>query len=92
MSRKHSSTITLGAVESGFRGKRNIPLLSSLFPNRAVMEVSFPWVKKSSLLLPAAWGIRIFRYWKERGVGNTASESIRIGKDRTEMLRYYKIL
>ena len=92
MSRKHSSTITLGAVESGFRGKRNIPLLSSLFPNRAVMEVSFPWVKKSSLLLPAAWGIRIFRYWKERGIGNTASESIRIGKDRIEMLRYYKIL
>ena len=92
MSRKHSSTITLGAVESGFRGKRKLSLLPSLFPNRAVMETSFPWVKKSGLLLPAAWSIRIFRYLKESRTDNSASESIRIGKERTEMLKFYKIL
>lgn len=92
MSRKHSSTITLGAVEAGFREKRNIPLLPSLFPNRAVMETSFPWVKKSKLLLPAAWGIRILRYVKESKTDNSAAESIRIGKERTEMLKFYKIL
>ena len=92
MSRKHSSTMTLGAVESGFRGDRRISLLPSLFPNRAVMETSFPWVKKSGLLLPAAWSIRIFRYLKENRTDNSASESIRIGKERTEMLKFYKIL
>ena len=92
MSRKHSSTITLGAVEAGFREKRSIPLLPSLFPNRSVMEISFPWVKKSKLLLPAAWGIRILRYLKESRTDNTATESIRIGKERTGMLKFYKIL
>lgn len=92
MSRKHSSTMTLGAVESGFRGRRSIPLLSSLFPNRSVMETSFPWVQKSSLLLPAAWIIRIVRYLKESRTDNSVAESIHIGKERTEMLRFYKIL
>ena len=92
MSRKHSSTITLGAVESGFCGKRRMSLLPSLFPSRAVIETSFPWVKKSVLLLPAAWSIRICRYLKENRTDNSAVESIRIGKERTEMLKFYKIL
>ena len=92
MSRKHSSTITLGAVESGYRKKRALPLRSSLFPNRAVMEMSFPWVKRTALLLPAAWAIRIGRYLRERGKDNSSLETIRIGKERTELLQYYRII
>lgn len=92
MSRKHSSTITLGAVESRYRGTRNIPLLTSVFPKRSVMEMSFPWVRKSFLLLPAAWSIRIFRYLRSQGKNNSSSETIQIGAERTDMLKYYKII
>lgn len=92
MSRKHSSTMTLGAVESKFHGTHKLPLLSSLFPNRSVMEMSFPWVKHSIFLLPAAWGLRIFRYLSSRGEGNSSAEALRIGNERIELLKYYKII
>ena len=92
MSRKHSSTMTLGAVESRFHDRASISLLSSLFPNRSVMEMSFPWLKDRPHLLPVSWGIRISRYLKNRGTGNTASEAIRIGNERKRLLEYYRIL
>lgn len=92
MSRKHSSTMTLGAVESSYHHKPAVPLISALFPNRAVMEMNFPWVKNHILLLPIAWGVRIFRYVKARGSDNSASEAIRIGNERKQLLEYYKIL
>ena len=37
MSRKHSGSITLGAVESAHNEKKGVPLMNALFPNRAVM-------------------------------------------------------
>ena len=92
MSRKHSSSMTLGAVESHFLGTRSSQLLSSLFPNQSVMRMSFPWVRKSKLLLPIAWMIRISRYLRSRNENNSALEAINIGTERIEMLKYYKII
>lgn len=92
MSRRHSGTMTLSAVEAERESKAHIPLLRTLFPNRAVMEVSFPWVKKSAALLPAAWTIRFVRYLTQLGEGNRAAESIKIGTQRTELLKEYKII
>lgn len=92
MSRKHSSTMTVGAVASSFSNKTVVPLLSSLFPNRSVMEMNFSWLKSHPYLLPVTWGIRIFRYLRNRGNDNSASEAIRIGTERKKLLEYYKIL
>lgn len=92
MSRKHSGSITLGAVESAHNDKKGIPLVSAIFPNRAVMEMSYPWVKKSGALLPMAWGARIIRYIGERGKNNTAAESMKIGAERLELLKKYRIV
>ena len=92
MSRKHSGSMTLAAVEDADRASRPRALLRTLFPTRAVMETSFPWVKRSAALLPAAWTLRIVRYLRSRDEDNTASESMRIGAERMELLRYYQIL
>lgn len=92
MSRKHSGSMTLEAVEASGRGKKGNPLLKSLFPNRAVMETSYPWVKKSAALLPAAWAARIARYAVSRNADNSALESVKIGTERIELLKKYRVI
>ena len=92
MSRKHSGSITLAAVEDGARANRAASVLRTVFPNRAVMETSFPWVRHSALLLPAAWSVRIVRYLRSRGEDNSAAESLQIGAERLDLLREYKVI
>lgn len=92
MSRKHSGSMTLEAVDASEKGKTGRPLLRTLFPNRSVMEASYPWVKKSAALLPAAWAARIAKYAVSRGTDNSAAESVRIGNERIELMKYYKII
>ena len=92
MSRKHSGNITLGALEASQNDRKSVPLMTSLFPNRSVMEMSYPWVKKSAMLLPAAWCVRIVKYLSQQGHGNSASESLKIGSERIELLKQYKII
>ncbi len=92
MSRKHSGSMTLAAVEDAARANRAKAVMRTVFPNRAVMETSFPWVKRSALLLPAAWTLRIVRYLQSRGEGNSTAESLQIGTERLELLREYKII
>ena len=92
MSRKHSGSMTLAAVEDAERFNRAKSVMRTVFPNRAVMETSFPWVKRSALLLPAAWTVRIVRYLRSRGEGNSTAESLQIGAERLELLREYKII
>ena len=92
MSRKHSGSMTLAAVEDAERANRAKSVMRTVFPNRAVMETSFPWVKRSALLLPAAWTVRIVRYLRSRGEGNSTAESLQIGAERLELLREYKII
>ena len=92
MSRKHSGSITLAAVEDAKRASRVKSILRTVFPNRMVMESSYPWVKKSAALLPAAWTLRIVNYLASRGEGNSAAESMKIGAERMELMRYYHIV
>ena len=80
------------SVENAENASRAKSLLRTAFPNRAVMETSFPWVRKSALILPAAWSLRIVRYLRSRGEGNSASESLQIGAERLALLKEYKIL
>ena len=90
--RQHSSTITLAAVEAQKQGKKSAGTLSSLFPPLRSMEKKYPYLKKRSWLLPAAWAQRIFGYLSKKDRNTDPSESIRIGKERVELLRKYGIL
>lgn len=94
LSRKHSSTITLQAVESARGGKRS-SLLQTLFPARSRLMGTYPYLKRWPVLLPAAWFQRIAKYGIEtanRNAVSRPSESIRIGNERMELLRQLDIL
>lgn len=102
MSRMHSSTITLGAAEKALNktnsGGAKAGLLKTVFPPLDYMRGAYPFVRKSPLLLPAGWAVRIFRYLKEHRrlkklkTGDSAVRSIRMGKDRVELMKLYGIV
>ena len=91
--RLHSSTVTLGAVEAQHRGERS-SLRTTLFPGRERMEGEYPFVKKHPVLLPVAWGCRLWRYGAGMGKrgGNRPTESLRIGRERQELMRKLDIM
>ena len=90
--RQHSATMTLNAVKAG-KTKTKFSVWESVFPSREAMQRKFPYVKKYPILLPAAWGQRIFKYAMRNRSGETkAAESLAIGKERIELLRYYGIV
>ena len=92
-SRKHSATITLGAVNAARSGRKS-SLLHTLFPARESLSGTYPWLNKYPWLLPAAWCRRLFRYAGEisRARDSAPAESLQLGKDRLALLRYYDIL
>ena len=92
MSRKHSGSMTLAAVEDQARASGLRSLARTLFPNRAVMETSYPWVRHSAALLPAAWTLRIVKYLGTRGENNSAAESLKIGAERLELMKHYRVI
>lgn len=95
MSRKHSSNITLNAVSAQKQGqKAGNNVLKTVFPPAKSLEGRFPYLKEHPYLLPVAWTSRIFRYQKElqQTSGNDASESIRIGNQRIELMKQYGII
>lgn len=87
--RLHSSNITLGAVSARNQGKQSGTLLQSVFPSLEVMERKYPYLRSKPLLLPIAWTDRILRY--SRSTAN-ATDTVRIGTERVEMLKHYGIL
>lgn len=94
MSRKHSSGITLGAVEKGREtenGRHSRRRL--LFPPARDLRERFPYLKKHPVLLPVAWFQRIFKYFRSRNKkNNSAKEALRIGRERKELLRKYGLV
>jgi len=91
INRAHSSNITLEARASG--RKRASPL-AALFPGAEFLRSSFPYARKHAVLLPAAWAHRILRYLIRSGKapGVSASESVRIGRERVLLLKRYGII
>ena len=95
MSRKHSSNITLQAVAERRKGKRaDVSMMRSLFPDRKYMERTYTYLKKYPVLLPAAWIFRIRGYLKEtkKSSENSVRASIRIGSQRVDLMKKYKII
>ena len=95
MSRKHSSNITLDAVVNTKKGrKKGNSVMLSLFPAKEKLEKRYDYLRKHPYLLPVAWADRITKYLKEtRDIkNNKAAESLRIGSERVELLKKYKII
>lgn len=91
MSRLHSSNITLNAATDGKRGNG---VLHTVFLPLESMKGRYPYLEKAPFLLPVAWMQRIFTYLKEvkQTPSNDTGESIRIGRERVELLRKYHIM
>jgi hypothetical protein len=95
MSRKHSSNITLDAVVAQKQGRKaKNAVIASAFPSVTALETRYPYLKKHPYLLPAAWGSRLLEYARKSGHSqdNNASEALKIGNERVELMKEYGIL
>lgn len=92
-SRHHSATVTHNAVAADRAGEKS-SLLQSLFPPCRQLEGQYPYLKKAPWLVPAAWATRLVRYGGEvlRREDSDAAETLRIGRERTELLRKLDIM
>lgn len=93
LTRLHSSTVTLNAVKASRTGEK-ISVLRTVFPKREYLERRYPYLKKRPYLLPVAWVQRIAHYASEKqsGAGNSASGSIKLAKERIELMKRYDIM
>ncbi len=95
MSRMHSSTLTLHAAEMARSGRKaRVNPIASLFPPLDYMKNGYPFLKKAPFLLPVAWAKRFFGYLREKKIrkhGNSARESVELGRRRIELMKFYGI-
>ena len=91
--RLHSSTVTLNAVKASRTGEKS-SVLSTVFPKREYLERRYPYLKKRPYMLPVAWAQRIAHYAgeKQSGADNSASGSIKLAKERIELMKRYGIM
>ena len=91
--RLHSSTVTLNAVKASRTGEKS-SVLSTAFPKREYLERRYPYLKKRPYMLPVAWVQRIAHYASEKqsGANNSASGSIKLAKERIELMKQYDIM
>lgn len=93
LTRLHSSTVTLNAVKASRTGEKS-SVLSTVFPKREYLERNYPYLKKHPYLLPVAWVQRIAHYASEKqsGADSSASGSIKLAKERIELMKRYGIM
>ena len=93
LTRLHSSTVTLNAVKASRTGEKS-SVLSTVFPKREYLDRRYPYLKKRPYLLPVAWVQRIAHYASEKqsNPDNSASGSIKLGKERIELMKRYGIM
>ena len=93
LTRLHSSTVTLNAVKASRTGEKS-SVLSTVFPKREYLERRYPYLKKRPYLLPVAWAKRIAHYAGEKktGADSSASGSIKLAKERIELMKRYGIM
>ena len=91
--RLHSSTVTLNAVKASRTGEKS-SVLSTVFPKREYLERRYPYLKKRPYLLPVAWAQRLAHYASEKqsGADSGASGSIKLAKERIELMKEYGIM
>ena len=93
LTRLHSSTVTLNAVKASRTGEKS-SVLRTVFPKREYLERNYPYLKKRPYLLPVAWAQRLAHYAGEKktGTDNSASGSIKLAKERIELMKRYGIM
>lgn len=93
LTRLHSSTVTLNAVKASRTGEKS-SVLRTVFPKREYLERRYPYLKKRPYMLPVAWVQRIAHYASEKqsGADNSASGSIKLAKERIELMKQYDIM
>ncbi len=91
--RLHSSTITLNVVKSSRKGEKS-SLLRTIFPKKVYLEMKYPYLKKHPYFLPIAWIQRIIHYVEEKqeNADNSSVGSIKLAKERIELMRQYGIM
>ncbi|MBQ6221581.1 MAG: nucleotidyltransferase family protein [Solobacterium sp.] len=93
--RLHSSNVTLRTMEARNTGNR-LSLLGTIFPSYEYMRNRFSYVRRIPLLLPIGWLHRLITYGMDsilhKHTGNDASEALRIGNERVQLMRHYQIL
>lgn len=83
-SRAQSAKYTSGAAAGGSHAKT---AAKAAFPSREELKMSYPFVEKTPLLLPAAWAARLYKYvFSGR---KDAQRGMAIGRERTRLLRRY---
>ena len=89
----HSSTVTLNAVKASRAGEKS-SVLRTVFPKREYLERNYPYLKKRPYLLPVAWAQRLAHYASEKqsGADSSASGSIKLAKERIELMKRYGIM
>lgn len=87
------STVTLNAVKASRTGEKS-SVLRTVFPKREYLERRYPYLKKRPYLLPVAWAQRLAHYASEKqsGADSSASGSIKLGKERIELMKRYGIM
>ena len=93
LTRLHSSTVTLNAVKASRTGAKS-SVLRTVFPKREYLERRYPYLKKRPYLLPVAWVQRLAHYASEKqsGADRSASGSIKLAKERIELMKRYGIM
>ena len=93
LTRLHSSTVTLNAVKASRTGEKS-SVLRTVFPKREYLERRYPYLKKRPYLLPVAWAQRLAHYAGEKktGADSSASGSIKMAKERIELMKQYDIM
>ena len=93
LTRLHSSTVTLNAVKASRTGEKS-SVLRTVFPKREYLERRYPYLKKRPYLLPVAWVQRLVHYAGEKktGADSSASVSIKLARERIEMMNRYDIM
>ena len=93
LTRLHSSTVTLNAVKASRTGEKS-SVLRTVFPKREYLERRYPYLRKRPYLLPVAWAQRLAHYASEKqsGTDSSASGSIKLAKERIELMKRYGIM
>ncbi len=93
MARRHTARITREAVAGQGLEKRS-GLLAAVFPPAKSLERDYPELKEHPARLPLVWQKRLARYLKQAAASPTdrPTETVRLGKQRVELLRSYGIL
>ncbi len=93
LTRLHTSTVTLNAIQKSRRGKKT-GIMRSIFPARTYMAGRYPYVQKCSFLLPVAWISRMIGYIGEvkHNESSRVSDSLRLAKERIRLLKYYGVI